>query len=144
MNHKVATQSHSQSHSLLYVQFSMLLKTIVITLLAALAVAQPVDSGDNDYTYSAAPTTTAAEDRYGDDGGSSGGGGYGGWGSPRQIHPRWQSTKCLDVRGNYQADGTPVQVYDCNGTGAQRWNIHEGTGQIRLADTNFCLDAGKC
>ncbi|MEU6199593.1 glycoside hydrolase family 19 protein [Streptomyces sp. NPDC047061] len=29
--------------------------------------------------------------------------------------------KCLDVAGAGTADGTPVQLYDCNGTGAQQW-----------------------
>ncbi|MEV6118438.1 ricin-type beta-trefoil lectin domain protein, partial [Streptomyces sp. NPDC052109] len=29
--------------------------------------------------------------------------------------------KCLDVAGANSADGTPVQLYDCNGTNAQQW-----------------------
>src|SRR4051812_25189051 len=29
--------------------------------------------------------------------------------------------KCLDVAGANTADGTAVQIYDCNGTGAQNW-----------------------
>jgi beta-glucanase (GH16 family) len=29
--------------------------------------------------------------------------------------------KCLDVAAANSADGTPVQLYDCNGTGAQQW-----------------------
>lgn len=28
--------------------------------------------------------------------------------------------KCLDVRGGGKADGTLVQIFDCNGTGAQK------------------------
>jgi Ricin-type beta-trefoil lectin domain len=45
--------------------------------------------------------------------------------------------KCLDVRGGGTADGTPVQIFDCNGTGAQQW-IYTGTGTI------FNLRSGKC
>jgi Ricin-type beta-trefoil lectin domain len=45
--------------------------------------------------------------------------------------------KCLDVRGGGRADGTPVQIFDCNGTGAQQW-IWTGTGTI------FNLGSGKC
>ncbi|MDX2595516.1 RICIN domain-containing protein [Streptomyces sp. WI03-4A] len=31
--------------------------------------------------------------------------------------------KCLDVAGANSADGTPVQLYDCNGTAAQRFQV---------------------
>ncbi|MFC5801858.1 RICIN domain-containing protein [Streptomyces formicae] len=30
--------------------------------------------------------------------------------------------KCVDVREAATADGTPVQLYTCNGTGAQKWS----------------------
>lgn len=33
------------------------------------------------------------------------------------IYPKASNKFCLDVQGNVQADGTPVQVYECNGTG---------------------------
>jgi len=33
--------------------------------------------------------------------------------------------------------------YDCNGTGAQRWLIRRGSTKVRVANTNFCLDAGN-
>ena len=53
--------------------------------------------------------------------------------------------KCLDVQGAVYANGTPVQVYDCNGTGAQRWVLNRSPSgtQVRVANTNFCLDAGS-
>ena len=36
--------------------------------------------------------------------------------------------KCLDVRdGHISTDQTPVQIYTCNGTSAQNWNIVEFT-----------------
>jgi hypothetical protein len=31
--------------------------------------------------------------------------------------------KCLDVDGSKTANGTTVQLYDCNGTAAQKWNV---------------------
>ena len=33
--------------------------------------------------------------------------------------------------------------YDCNGTGAQQWVLNRGSTAVRLANTNFCLDAGE-
>ncbi|KAG6908081.1 hypothetical protein DXG01_006216 [Tephrocybe rancida] len=59
------------------------------------------------------------------------------------IHPNGNAAKCLDVRGAVFADGTAVQIYDCNGTGAQKWEIQRGSTKVRLASTNFCLDAGS-
>ena len=32
--------------------------------------------------------------------------------------------KCLDVASGGTADGTPVQLWDCNGTAAQQWAVH--------------------
>ena len=34
--------------------------------------------------------------------------------------------KCLDVQFSVTADGTPVQLWDCNGTGAQQWSLQGG------------------
>lgn len=62
---------------------------------------------------------------------------------PRAIHPMGDPSKCVDVKGNVQADGTPVQIFDCNGSGAQQWLITRGNTQVQLAGTNFCLDAGS-
>ncbi|HEY4453311.1 MAG TPA: lectin [Pseudonocardiaceae bacterium] len=47
------------------------------------------------------------------------------------------SNLCLDVRGANSADGTPVQVYTCNGTSAQSWSVNSnGT----LTVLGKCLD----
>ncbi|KIJ34534.1 carbohydrate-binding module family 13 protein, partial [Sphaerobolus stellatus SS14] len=59
------------------------------------------------------------------------------------IHPLGILGKCLDVQGNVQADGTPVQVFDCNGSAAQQWLTGPGNTQVRFAGANFCLDAGS-
>ena len=45
--------------------------------------------------------------------------------------------KCVDVAAAGTANGTPVQLYDCNGTNAQRWTIG-GDGSIRALGK--CLD----
>lgn len=59
------------------------------------------------------------------------------------LHPNGNAQKCLDVRGGIFQNGTPVQVFDCNNTPAQNWNIVLGQGHVQLAWTGFCLDAGS-
>ncbi|WP_239070014.1 glycoside hydrolase family 16 protein [Cellulomonas chitinilytica] len=46
--------------------------------------------------------------------------------------------KCLDVKGAGTANGTPVQLWSCNGTGAQRW---ARTADNTLTALGKCLDA---
>ncbi|MFD4791777.1 glycoside hydrolase family 19 protein [Streptomyces sp. NPDC058459] len=45
--------------------------------------------------------------------------------------------KCVDVAAANSANGTPVQLYDCNGTNAQRWS-NPGDGTLRALGK--CLD----
>ncbi|MGA6167536.1 ricin-type beta-trefoil lectin domain protein [Amycolatopsis magusensis] len=45
--------------------------------------------------------------------------------------------KCLDVAGANTANGTPVQITDCNGNAAQNWTVG-GDGSIRALGK--CLD----
>jgi len=45
--------------------------------------------------------------------------------------------KCVDVAGANPANGTPVQLYDCNGTAAQQWTVGSD-GTIRALGK--CLD----
>ncbi|GLW46633.1 hydrolase [Streptomyces sp. NBRC 14336] len=45
--------------------------------------------------------------------------------------------KCVDVAGANPANGTPVQLYDCNGTSAQQWTVGSD-GTIRALGK--CLD----
>src|SRR6266508_2321931 len=47
--------------------------------------------------------------------------------------------KCVDVAGAGIANGTRVQLWDCNGTGAQRWTAT--AGQLINPNANKCLDA---
>ncbi|GAB3904734.1 chitinase [Kibdelosporangium lantanae] len=45
--------------------------------------------------------------------------------------------KCVDVAGANSANGTAVQLYDCNGTAAQQWTVSGSTIQA----LGKCLDA---
>jgi beta-glucanase (GH16 family) len=45
---------------------------------------------------------------------------------------------CLDVRSSGTANGTPVQIYTCNGTGAQQWTYVEAGSTLRAFGK--CLD----
>ncbi|WP_220183014.1 ThuA domain-containing protein [Sphaerisporangium album] len=57
---------------------------------------------------------------------------------PTRTGPiRGLANKCLDVAGSGTADGTKVQLYTCNGTGAQQWTT--GNGQTIRA-LGKCLD----
>ncbi|MFF8597630.1 ricin-type beta-trefoil lectin domain protein [Streptomyces sp. NPDC015232] len=50
--------------------------------------------------------------------------------------------KCLDVQGGGKNNGTPVQVYTCNGSAAQQWLLEPGNGGLQLRNVNSykCLD----
>ncbi|ANH94758.1 ricin-type beta-trefoil lectin domain protein [Streptomyces sp. NPDC057197] len=58
--------------------------------------------------------------------------------SPAGALPiRGLAGKCVDVAGANPANGTPVQLYDCNGTAAQQWTAgSDGT----LRALGKCLD----
>jgi Ricin-type beta-trefoil lectin domain/Glycosyl hydrolases family 16 len=45
---------------------------------------------------------------------------------------------CLDVRSSNTANGTPVQIYTCNGTGAQQWTYVEAGSTLHALGK--CLD----
>ncbi|KAL1745733.1 ricin B lectin domain-containing protein [Schizophyllum fasciatum] len=57
------------------------------------------------------------------------------------LHPNGNTGKCLDVAGSV-ANGSPVDINDCNGSSAQKWVLSRGSTAVKLAGTNFCLDAG--
>jgi hypothetical protein len=47
------------------------------------------------------------------------------------------SGKCVDVKGANTKDGTPIQLYTCNGTAAQSWKLYpDGT----LRALGKCMD----
>jgi glucosylceramidase len=89
-----------------------------------------VNWGNEHFTYSL-PAATSATFTWSGTPGSGGGGG----GSTGPV-TGYQGL-CLDVRGANSADGTPVQVYTCNGTGAQQWTL---TSSNQLQALGKCLD----
>ena len=57
--------------------------------------------------------------------------------SAARVPIRGLAGKCVDVAGANPANGTPVQLYDCNGTAAQAWTVgSDGT----LRALGKCLD----
>lgn len=51
---------------------------------------------------------------------------------------------CLDIPGNNFANGQPLWIWECAGTGNQQFLFSGGSSQIFVAgDTNLCLDAGE-
>ncbi|MFF3756203.1 RICIN domain-containing protein [Streptomyces sp. NPDC002185] len=58
------------------------------------------------------------------------------------IELKGAAGKCLEVQGGGTANGTPVQVYTCNGTSAQQWRM-EGDDlglHLRNVKSMKCLD----
>lgn len=51
---------------------------------------------------------------------------------------RWASA--WTSRPGSTADGAKVQLYDCNGTGAQQWSYDASTGDLVDLAANKCLD----
>ncbi|RLP96134.1 glycoside hydrolase [Micromonospora sp. BL4] len=46
--------------------------------------------------------------------------------------------RCVDVAGANPANGTPVQLYDCNGSAAQTWTVGNADSSVRALGK--CLD----
>ncbi|KAJ3538434.1 hypothetical protein NMY22_g5167 [Coprinellus aureogranulatus] len=65
----------------------------------------------------------------------------------QSIYHNHNTAKCVEVRGNNQASGAPVQTYDCNGSAAQKWTLVRDeptrSTKIRLSNSNLCVDAGS-
>jgi glucosylceramidase len=88
-----------------------------------------VNWGNESFTYNL-PAATSATFTWS---GTQGSGGTGGGTGPITGY----GGKCVDVAGANTANGTQVQLYTCNGTGAQQWTV--GTdGTIRALGK--CLD----
>lgn len=52
-----------------------------------------------------------------------------------------RSGLCLDVSNSNTANGTPIQLWSCNGTNAQKWWYDSANGYMRSAlNSNKCLD----
>ncbi len=61
---------------------------------------------------------------------------------PAVIEVHAARGKCLDVQGSGKTNGTPVQIYTCNGSAAQKWLVHGDDNGLRLENANSskCLD----
>ncbi|MFJ5294849.1 ricin-type beta-trefoil lectin domain protein [Streptomyces sp. NPDC088348] len=72
---------------------------------------------------------------------SAGGAGWIG-DAPAVIEVHAANGKCLDVQSAAKTDGTPVQVYTCNGSAAQAWQVYvDGNGShLRNVNSMKCLD----
>jgi glucosylceramidase len=90
-----------------------------------------VNWGNESFSYSLPNATSATFTWSGTPGSGNGGGGAG----PGPV-TGYQGL-CLDVRSASNADGTPVQVYTCNGTSAQSWTLTSGN---QLQSLGRCLD----
>ena len=47
--------------------------------------------------------------------------------------------RCLDINGDGTAAGTPVELWDCNGVGGQKW-IQQANGSLLNPQSGRCLD----
>jgi hypothetical protein len=50
-------------------------------------------------------------------------------------------SKCLDNHGNIMVDDNKINLWECNGTGAQRWTVPASTTTGTIVNSNgYCLD----
>ncbi|MGW2958375.1 ricin-type beta-trefoil lectin domain protein [Streptomyces sp. NPDC001220] len=56
--------------------------------------------------------------------------------SPMIVHAHGAADKCLEVGGGKKDNGTPVQIYTCNGSVGQKWAIS--------GDALVNVNSGKC
>ncbi|KAF8906998.1 hypothetical protein CPB84DRAFT_1878262 [Gymnopilus junonius] len=60
------------------------------------------------------------------------------------IHPNGDNSKCVGILGGVYADGSAVDIYDCNGSTTQKWQFNGNSLQsVNPTDgSKWCLDAG--
>ncbi|PPQ76086.1 hypothetical protein CVT26_004593, partial [Gymnopilus dilepis] len=60
------------------------------------------------------------------------------------IHPNGDNSKCVGIMGGVFADGTAVDIFDCNGSTTQKWQWNgNAMTSVNPADgSQWCLDAG--
>ncbi|KAJ7211645.1 carbohydrate-binding module family 13 protein [Mycena pura] len=68
---------------------------------------------------------------------------------PVPVRPILDTSKCMGIVGGVYANGTQVDIFDCNESASQSWEIDGGTlpgpTSISSATTGtdtYCLDAG--
>ena len=52
---------------------------------------------------------------------------------------RSQNNKCMDVDGGATGNGAVIQLWTCNGSGAQNWSA-QADGSLRNPQSGKCLD----
>ncbi|MEU0335018.1 ricin-type beta-trefoil lectin domain protein [Streptomyces sp. NPDC006193] len=63
--------------------------------------------------------------------------------APLEIRVEAAKGKCLDVQGAGKTNGTPVQIYTCNDSSAQKWQLwasYEGGHTLRNVNSGKCLE----
>jgi Ricin-type beta-trefoil lectin domain len=67
-------------------------------------------------------------------------GGTPGTGVEQPVGPitETQTGKCADDRGAGTSNGTAIQIYICNGTGAQQWD-QNSAGELVNPQSGLCL-----
>ncbi|MFF9088818.1 RICIN domain-containing protein [Streptomyces sp. NPDC014991] len=63
--------------------------------------------------------------------------------APLVIQVEGAKGKCLDVQGGGKTNGTPVQIYTCNGGSAQKWQLwgaYDGGYTLWNANAQKCLE----
>lgn len=62
--------------------------------------------------------------------------------SPVTIEVPGAKGNCLDVQGGAKTNGTPVQIYTCNGGASQQWTLEGSEGDLHLRNVGSlkCLD----
>jgi hypothetical protein len=65
-------------------------------------------------------------------------------GSNLNIHPNGNNAKCVGILGGTYADGTAVDIFDCNESDTQAWQWNgDALTSVNPADgSQWCLDAG--
>ncbi|KDR68876.1 hypothetical protein GALMADRAFT_272265 [Galerina marginata CBS 339.88] len=60
------------------------------------------------------------------------------------IHPNGDNSKCVGILGGTYANGTPVDIFDCNASNSQKWKFNgNALTSVNPADNSqWCLDAG--
>lgn len=63
--------------------------------------------------------------------------------SPMVIHAHGAANMCLEVGNNKTDNGTPVQIYTCNGSAGQKWRISDSDNALVHVNSGKCLDVPK-
>ncbi|KDR77722.1 hypothetical protein GALMADRAFT_65876 [Galerina marginata CBS 339.88] len=59
------------------------------------------------------------------------------------IHPNGDNTKCIGIVGGVYADGTAVDIYDCDHSNTQKWQSNGNVlTSVSPNGSQWCLDAG--